>query len=128
MPVCTDTLDSLIEYLFTIPLIVWGTRALLGRPLRHALARAFAWLLGTVFLAAGLGILPPPQSLPAGAGGMNKFAGSAQAVARWAVEQEELVALRLEEGHSSRLARQEEPPRRPGCKTTSPARCVMSWA
>jgi S-DNA-T family DNA segregation ATPase FtsK/SpoIIIE len=62
---------------FAIPLIVWGTRALLGRTLRHALARAFAWLLGTVLLAAGLGILPPPQSLPAGAGGMIGIAVAA---------------------------------------------------
>jgi S-DNA-T family DNA segregation ATPase FtsK/SpoIIIE len=49
---------------------VWGTRALMGRSLRHALARVFAWPLGTIFLAAGLGILPRPLSLPAGAGGM----------------------------------------------------------
>ncbi|HEY0282370.1 MAG TPA: DNA translocase FtsK 4TM domain-containing protein, partial [Rhizomicrobium sp.] len=62
---------------FAIPLTVWGTRALMGRTLRHALARAFAWLLGTIFLAAGLGILPPPESLPAGAGGMIGIAVAA---------------------------------------------------
>jgi S-DNA-T family DNA segregation ATPase FtsK/SpoIIIE len=62
---------------FAIPLIVWGTRALLGRTLRQALARAFAWLLGTVLLAAGLGVLPPPQSLPAGAGGVIGIAVAA---------------------------------------------------
>ena len=55
---------------FLAPPAVWGTRALMGRSLRHATARAFAWPLGTIFLAAGLGILPKPESLPAGAGGM----------------------------------------------------------
>jgi len=55
---------------FLAPLIVWGTRALLGWPLRYAVLRAFAWPLGTVFLAAGLGILPRPEGLPAGAGGL----------------------------------------------------------
>ncbi|MGC9953738.1 MAG: DNA translocase FtsK 4TM domain-containing protein [Rhizomicrobium sp.] len=55
---------------FLAPPAVWGTRALMGRTLRHAVMRAFAWPLGTVLLAAGLGILPRPESLPAGAGGM----------------------------------------------------------
>ncbi len=62
---------------FLAPLVVWGTRALMGYALRHAVARAFAWPLGTVFLAAGLGLLPPPQSLPAGAGGMIGIAVAA---------------------------------------------------
>ena len=62
---------------FLAPLAVWGTRALLGRSLRHAVARAFAWPLGTVLLAAGLGILPRPESLPAGAGGMIGIAVAA---------------------------------------------------
>ena len=55
---------------FLVPPAVWGTRALLGRSLQHAVARVFAWPLGTIFLAAGLGILPRPEYLPAGAGGM----------------------------------------------------------
>ena len=50
--------------------IAWGTRALMGWSMRYAVARAFAWPLGTVFLAAGLGILPRPEGLPAGAGGL----------------------------------------------------------
>jgi len=54
---------------FLAPPAVWGTRALLGRSLHHAVARAFAWPLSTILLAAGLGILPRPGFLPAGAGG-----------------------------------------------------------
>jgi S-DNA-T family DNA segregation ATPase FtsK/SpoIIIE len=62
---------------FLAPPAVWGTRALLGRSLRHAVARAFAWPLGTILLAAGLGILPRPEYLPAGAGGMIGIAVAA---------------------------------------------------
>jgi DNA segregation ATPase FtsK/SpoIIIE, S-DNA-T family len=51
------------------PLLVWGIRALTGKTLRHAMWRLVAWPLGTIIVAAGLGILPAPQSLPAGAGG-----------------------------------------------------------
>ena len=51
------------------PLLVWGIRALTGRSLRHAMWRLVAWPLGTIIVAAGLGILPAPASLPAGAGG-----------------------------------------------------------
>ena len=49
--------------------MTWGAKAAMGRSLKHALWRAFAWPLGTVFAAAGLGVLPRPQFLPAGAGG-----------------------------------------------------------
>ena len=48
---------------------MWGIRALTGRSLRHAMWRLVAWPLGTIIVAAGLGILPAPASLPAGAGG-----------------------------------------------------------
>src|ERR1700712_1740460 len=51
------------------PLLVWGIRALTGRTLRYAMWRLVAWPLGTLIVAAGLGILPAPPSLPAGAGG-----------------------------------------------------------
>ena len=51
------------------PLLVWGIRALTGRCLRHAMWRLVAWPLGTIIVAAGMGILPAPTSLPAGAGG-----------------------------------------------------------
>jgi S-DNA-T family DNA segregation ATPase FtsK/SpoIIIE len=51
------------------PLLVWGVRALTGRSLRHAMWRLVAWPLGTVIVAAGLGIIPAPANLPAGAGG-----------------------------------------------------------
>jgi len=65
---------------FLAPPIVWGTRALLGWPLRYAVLRAFAWPLGTVLLAAGLGILPHPEGLPAGAGGLIGIASASLAV------------------------------------------------
>ncbi len=35
----------------------------------YAMWRLVAWPLGTVTVAAGLGLFPPPASLPAGAGG-----------------------------------------------------------
>ena len=59
--------------------IAWGTRALMGWSMRYAVARAFAWPLGTVFLAAGLGILPRPEGLPAGAGGLIGIAAASLA-------------------------------------------------
>jgi S-DNA-T family DNA segregation ATPase FtsK/SpoIIIE len=60
---------------FLAPPAVWGTRALMGRSLPHAVARAFAWPLATIFLATGLGLLQAP-SLPAGAGGMVGIAAA----------------------------------------------------
>jgi S-DNA-T family DNA segregation ATPase FtsK/SpoIIIE len=51
------------------PLLAWGIRALRGKSLRYAMWRLLAWPLGTVTVAAGLGIVPSPASLPAGAGG-----------------------------------------------------------
>ncbi len=51
------------------PLLVWGIRALRGKSLRYAMWRLLAWPLGTLIVAAGLGILPAPASFPAGAGG-----------------------------------------------------------
>ncbi len=62
---------------FLAPPAVWGMRAVMGRSLPQAVARAFVWPLGTIFLAAGLGLLHPPQSLPAGAGGMIGIATAA---------------------------------------------------
>jgi len=49
---------------------VWGARAFLGHGLNRAIWRAIAWPLGTVFVAAGLGIFPPPFTMPAGTGGL----------------------------------------------------------
>ena len=51
------------------PLFVWGARALTGRTLKYAMWRALAWPLGTLTVAAGLGVFPAPATLPAGAGG-----------------------------------------------------------
>ncbi len=61
---------------FLAPLFVWGTRALMGRHLKYAMWRLVAWPLGTFTVAAGLGILPQPANLPAGAGGMIGIAAA----------------------------------------------------
>lgn len=45
------------------PPMVWGIRALRGRHLSHAMWRAFAWPLGTVLCAAGLGVFPDRKSV-----------------------------------------------------------------
>jgi len=55
---------------FLAPPAFWGLRALSGKTLRHAMWRLLAWPLGTLTIAAGLGIFPAPSSLPAGLGGM----------------------------------------------------------
>jgi len=59
------------------PPMVWGLRALRGRHLSHTMGRAFAWPLGTVLFAAGLGIFPAPLNLPAGTGGLIGIAAAA---------------------------------------------------
>jgi S-DNA-T family DNA segregation ATPase FtsK/SpoIIIE len=51
---------------FLLPPIVWGTRALLAKGLDHAIGRVIAWPAATMFTAAGLGILPRPDSFGAG--------------------------------------------------------------
>ncbi len=61
------------------PLLVWGIRALTGKHLRYAMWRLLAWPLGTMTVAAGLGILPAPASLPAGAGGWIGIAAASMA-------------------------------------------------
>jgi S-DNA-T family DNA segregation ATPase FtsK/SpoIIIE len=61
---------------FVAPLAVWGTRALMGKGVSHAVWRAIAWPIGTVLVAAGLGWLPRPEALPAGAGGWIGIAAS----------------------------------------------------
>ena len=59
------------------PPLVWGARALMGRSLSHTMARAFAWPLGSVLFAAGLGVFPAPMTLPAGTGGLIGIAANA---------------------------------------------------
>jgi S-DNA-T family DNA segregation ATPase FtsK/SpoIIIE len=71
---------------FLAPLFVWGTRALRGKSLKYAMWRLVAWPLGTITVAAGLGLMPPLASLPAGAGGMIGIAAnglSAHAAQVW---------------------------------------------
>ncbi|MEI9990682.1 MAG: DNA translocase FtsK 4TM domain-containing protein [Rhizomicrobium sp.] len=58
------------------PPLVWGVRALRGLHLKHAMWRAFAWPLGTLLLAAGLGVLPAFKSLPAQDGGLIGIAAA----------------------------------------------------
>jgi S-DNA-T family DNA segregation ATPase FtsK/SpoIIIE len=56
---------------FLAPPAFWGVRALSGKHLQHAILRAFAWPLGTLFVSAGLGVIAGPHSLPTeGAGGL----------------------------------------------------------
>jgi S-DNA-T family DNA segregation ATPase FtsK/SpoIIIE len=59
------------------PPLIWGLRALMGRHLSHTIGRAFAWPLGTVLFAAGLGVFHAPLSLPAGSGGLIGIAAAA---------------------------------------------------
>ena len=68
------------------PILVWGLRALRGKSLKYAMWRLVAWPLGTATMAAGLGLFPRPERLPAGAGGMIGIAASglsAHAAAGW---------------------------------------------
>ncbi|GAA0550318.1 S-DNA-T family DNA segregation ATPase FtsK/SpoIIIE [Rhizomicrobium palustre] len=64
--------DLLLQYIgfasliFLAAPIAWGTRALMGWNLDHARWRGAAWPLGVVFTAAGLGLLPGPESFAAG--------------------------------------------------------------
>ncbi|HVV65126.1 MAG TPA: DNA translocase FtsK 4TM domain-containing protein [Rhizomicrobium sp.] len=60
---------GIAAFAFLAPLAVWGARAMMGKGLSHAVWRAVAWPLATVCLAAGFGLLPRPDALPAGAGG-----------------------------------------------------------
>jgi DNA segregation ATPase FtsK/SpoIIIE, S-DNA-T family len=53
-----------------LPPAIWGARALLGRNVTNANARAMAWPAGAVLLAAGLGLFPSPVTLPAKTGGL----------------------------------------------------------
>jgi S-DNA-T family DNA segregation ATPase FtsK/SpoIIIE len=59
------------------PPLVWGVRALRGKHLSHTMWRAFAWPLGAVLTASGLGVLPAFLSLPAGSGGLIGIAVAA---------------------------------------------------
>src|SRR5665213_4223332 len=43
------------------PPALWGIRALTGKHLSYAIWRAFAWPLGTLFISAGLGVIPGPD-------------------------------------------------------------------
>jgi S-DNA-T family DNA segregation ATPase FtsK/SpoIIIE len=71
---------------FLAPLLVWGARAVRGKSLKYAMWRLLAWPLGTITVAAGLGLFPRFASLPAGSGGMIGIAStglSAHAAQVW---------------------------------------------
>jgi S-DNA-T family DNA segregation ATPase FtsK/SpoIIIE len=53
-----------------MPLLTWGFVAMRGRTLRHVFWRGFAWPMGTLLVAAGLGVFPVLHALPAGDGGL----------------------------------------------------------
>jgi S-DNA-T family DNA segregation ATPase FtsK/SpoIIIE len=76
---------------FLIPPAVWGARAMMGRSLRYAVARSFAWPLGTILLAAGLGILPRLDGMPAGAGGLIGIAVAALSHQAGQIHQQEWI-------------------------------------
>ena len=65
---------------FLAPPAFWGLRALFGKSLRYAMVRLFAWPLGTLAVAAGLGLFPALANLPAGLGGMIGIAAHALSV------------------------------------------------
>ncbi|MEJ1967570.1 MAG: DNA translocase FtsK 4TM domain-containing protein [Rhizomicrobium sp.] len=59
------------------PLLTWGLVAMRGKTLRHVFWRGFAWPMGAVLVAAGLGAFPALQALPAGDGGLTGIAVAA---------------------------------------------------
>jgi len=58
------------------PLLTWGFVAMRGHTLRHVFWRGFAWPMGTLLVAAGLGVFPAVTSLPAGDGGLIGIAAA----------------------------------------------------
>ncbi len=71
-PIGATAADILLQYFgfaslaFLAAPIGWGTRAMLGWRLDYAILRAIAWPIGTLAMAAGLGLVPGPVSFPAG--------------------------------------------------------------
>ncbi|MBV9904091.1 MAG: DNA translocase FtsK 4TM domain-containing protein, partial [Alphaproteobacteria bacterium] len=52
------------------PLLTWGLVSMMGKTLRHVFWRGFAWPMGALLCAAGLGVFPDVGHLPAGDGGL----------------------------------------------------------
>ncbi|MDE2466016.1 MAG: DNA translocase FtsK 4TM domain-containing protein, partial [Alphaproteobacteria bacterium] len=77
------------------PPAVWGVRALAGKPPPEATWRAVSWPLGALLIAAGLGVLPAPQALPAGAGGLIGIAAAGLASHVGAVYHQNWLAIAL---------------------------------
>lgn len=55
---------------FLIAPAIWGFRTALGRIMPFTVWRALAWPVGTILFAAGLGLFPAFNALPAGNGGL----------------------------------------------------------
>ena len=56
--ICCCRLSVLRRWRSWRRLLVWGARALTGKTLRYAMWRLVAWPLGTLTVAAGLGVFP----------------------------------------------------------------------
>ncbi len=71
-PIGATAADILLQYFgfaalaFLAAPIGWGTRAMMGWRLDYAIPRAVAGPVGTLALAAGLGMVPGPGSCSAG--------------------------------------------------------------
>jgi S-DNA-T family DNA segregation ATPase FtsK/SpoIIIE len=68
---------GLAAVLVLLPLLTWGFVAMRGQTLKHVFWRGFAWPMGTVLVAAGLGVVPALLTLPAGEGGVIGIAVAA---------------------------------------------------
>ncbi|MGH6829304.1 MAG: DNA translocase FtsK 4TM domain-containing protein [Rhizomicrobium sp.] len=68
------TLFGLAAGAFLAAPLFWGLRAFLGKNLRYAIWRLFAWPAATLMIAGGLGFLPVRSGLPARDGGLAGIA------------------------------------------------------
>ena len=71
-PICCCRLSASRRFALSRRLLVWGVRALTGKSLRYAMWRLVAWPLGTMIVAAGLGVLPAPASLAGRRGRLDR--------------------------------------------------------
>ncbi|MEI9885322.1 MAG: DNA translocase FtsK 4TM domain-containing protein [Rhizomicrobium sp.] len=67
---------GLAAVLVLAPLLTWGYVAMRGKTLRHVFWRGFAWPMGALLVAAGLGVFPVVMALPAGDGGLIGIAAA----------------------------------------------------
>src|SRR3569832_1776254 len=60
-----------------LPLLTWGFVAMRGQTLKRVCWRGFAWPMGALLVAAGLGVISSLLALPAGNGGLVGIAVAA---------------------------------------------------